>query len=61
MSKNCNALLKSALPIVFVAILAGCSAEKSHNPLSPSIAGPIQSIVISAYPRHRRFPPWMAF
>lgn len=31
-----------------VAALLGCSVEKSRNPLSPSIAGPIEGVSISA-------------
>lgn len=31
-----------------VAALVGCGVEKSRNPLSPSIAGPIEGVVISA-------------
>ena len=31
-----------------VAGLAGCGVEKSRNPLSPSIAGPIEGVTISA-------------
>ena len=30
------------------AVLVGCGVEKSRNPLSPSIAGPIEGVVISA-------------
>lgn len=31
-----------------LAALAGCGVEKSRNPLSPSIAGPIEGVMISA-------------
>ena len=31
-----------------VVALVGCGVEKSRNPLSPSIAGPIEGVVISA-------------
>ena len=33
---------------VSVVAIAGCGVEKSRNPLSPSIAGPIEGVVISA-------------
>ena len=38
----------SAWPIVALAAVAGCGVEKSENPLSPSIAGPIAGVEISA-------------
>ena len=37
------------LPLVLVAwLVAGCGVEKSENPLSPSVAGPIAGVEISA-------------
>ena len=48
MRQNCNSVLGSVLPIVLATVLAGCDTEKSRNPLSPSIAGPIEGVVISA-------------
>jgi hypothetical protein len=39
----------AAWPVVLLAaIAAGCGVEKSENPLSPSIAGPIAGVEISA-------------
>src|SRR3954452_24126960 len=39
----------SALGVLLAAfVLAGCEASKSTNPLSPSVAGPIPGINISA-------------
>jgi len=38
----------SAWPFVALAAVAGCGVEKSENPLSPSIAGPIAGVEISA-------------
>ena len=35
-------------PIVLFAGAAGCGVEKSENPLSPSVAGPIAGVQISA-------------
>src|SRR4051794_30118456 len=38
----------AALCITFGVVLAGCEAEKSSTPLSPSVAGPIAGVNISA-------------
>ncbi len=38
----------AALPAVFAFALAGCEAKKSSNPLSPSVAGPIAGVSITA-------------
>jgi hypothetical protein len=38
----------AAWPIVAAAAVAACGVEKSENPLSPSIAGPIAGVEISA-------------
>ena len=39
----------AAWPVVLLAaIAAGCGVEKSENPLSPSVAGPIAGVEISA-------------
>jgi hypothetical protein len=38
----------AALPAVFLMALAACEAQKSSNPLSPSVAGPIAGVEISA-------------
>ena len=38
----------AAWPIVLLAAVAGCGVEKSKNPLSPSVAGPIAGVEISA-------------
>jgi hypothetical protein len=35
-------------PVVLFASAAGCGVEKSENPLSPSVAGPIAGVQISA-------------
>ena len=34
--------------VLLTALAAGCGVEKSENPLSPSIAGPIAGVEISA-------------
>lgn len=36
------------LAVAFILATAGCGIEKSSNPLSPSVAGPIPGVVISA-------------
>jgi hypothetical protein len=38
----------AALPAVALLALAGCEAKKSSNPLSPSVAGPIAGVNITA-------------
>lgn len=38
----------SALPVALLIALAACEAQKSSNPLSPSIAGPIAGVEITA-------------
>lgn len=40
--------LTSALPAVLCLALVGCEASKSSNPLSPSVAGPIAGVQITA-------------
>src|SRR5688500_4216595 len=40
--------LYTLLPVVFAVTLAACEAKKSENPLSPSVAGPIAGVDISA-------------
>lgn len=39
---------RSALWLLVLAAVAGCGVEKSENPLSPSVAGPIAGVEISA-------------
>ena len=39
---------RSALWLLVSAAVAGCGVEKSENPLSPSVAGPIAGVEISA-------------
>ena len=39
---------RRVLVTVLVALLAGCTTEKSTNPLSPSVAGPIPGVTISS-------------
>src|SRR5258708_29091782 len=42
-------LLQGTLGVLVAAVaLAGCSASKSSNPLSPTVAGPIPGVDISA-------------
>jgi hypothetical protein len=41
-------LLRCAAALVLIAPLAACEAQKSSNPLSPSVAGPIPGVNISA-------------
>ena len=38
----------AAFPAVLLLVLAGCEAKKSSNPLSPSVAGPIAGVEITA-------------
>lgn len=37
----------AAMPLVLLIALAGCEAQKSSNPLSPSVAGPIGGVDIT--------------
>lgn len=48
MPDNCTPVFKSVLVIAFAGFLTACDAEKSRNPLSPSIAGPIEGVTISS-------------
>jgi hypothetical protein len=41
-------ILRLLAPLAVVPLLAGCDAAKSSNPLSPSVAGPIPGVQISA-------------
>ncbi len=43
MTRVCTRLIMSAA----VVLLVGCQVKKSANPLSPSIAGPVEGVVIS--------------
>jgi len=45
MTRVSSRLLVAAAVVV---LLAGCQVKKSANPLSPSIAGPVEGVVISA-------------
>ena len=47
MFQTCNSTIRIVLVAVTAFVMAGCS-EKSRNPLSPNIAGPIEGVVISA-------------
>ena len=47
MFQTCNSTIRIVLVVVTAFVMAGCS-EKSRNPLSPNIAGPIEGVVISA-------------
>ena len=38
----------AALPAALMVAVAGCEAQKSSNPLSPSVAGPIPGVNITA-------------
>ena len=38
----------AALPALFALTLVGCEASKSENPLSPSVAGPLAGVEITA-------------
>ncbi len=40
-------ILRAALPAALVLALAGCEAQKSSNPLSPTVAGPIAGVEIT--------------
>lgn len=40
--------LQVFLPVAMLVTFAGCQAKKSENPLSPSVAGPIPGVEISA-------------
>jgi hypothetical protein len=40
--------LATAWPLILLAAIAGCEVDKSENPLSPSIAGPIAGVEITA-------------
>jgi hypothetical protein len=40
--------LQALLPLAVLVALVGCEAKKSENPLSPSVAGPIAGVDISA-------------
>ena len=48
MLQNRNSAARSVLVLALAAGLAGCESEKSRNPLSPFIAGPIEGVMISA-------------
>ena len=39
---------KSLATLVLCVSLAGCEANKSRNPLSPTVAGPIEGVTITA-------------
>jgi len=43
-----NPTFTSALPALFCLALVGCEAQKSSSPLSPSVAGPIAGVQITA-------------
>ena len=45
MSRSTHVRLTILLPVL---ILAACAQEKSANPTSPSVAGPIAGVTISA-------------
>lgn len=40
--------IAAAFPALLCVVLAGCEAKKSENPLSPSVAGPIAGVEITA-------------
>ena len=44
MNKPCTKLIAGAAAAVF---LSACQVEKSSNPLSPAVAGPIEGVIIS--------------
>ena len=46
--QNCRSAARSVVLLASVAGFVGCDSEKSSNPLSPSIAGPIVGVTISA-------------
>ena len=48
MGQNCNFIVRFVLLAALGAGLSACETEKSRNPLSPSIAGPIEGVTISA-------------
>src|SRR5258705_7376475 len=41
-------LLKGALAVIAVGVLAACQTQKSANPTAPSVAGPIPGVAITA-------------
>ncbi|MEO6213969.1 MAG: hypothetical protein ABIP65_10115 [Vicinamibacterales bacterium] len=43
-----NPFFAPALPALFCLALTGCEASKSSNPLSPSVAGPLAGVEITA-------------
>ena len=47
MFEKCNSTVRIVLAGFMAVVIAGCS-EKSRNPLSPNIAGPISGVNISA-------------
>ena len=47
MLQNRNSAVRSVLVLALAAGLAGCETERSRNPLSPFIAGPIAGVTIS--------------
>ncbi len=48
MTKTVISITRLAAAAVAAAAISGCEAEKSKNPLSPNIAGPIAGVSISA-------------
>ena len=48
MGQICNQTLKSVFVVALPAGLVACETEKSRNPLSPSVAGPIEGVTISS-------------
>ena len=46
--KRTSLTSRAALPAALLLTLAACEAQKSSNPLSPSVAGPIAGVEISA-------------
>lgn len=48
MTKTVISITRFAAAAVVAAAISGCEAEKSKNPLSPNIAGPIAGVSISA-------------
>ena len=48
MYQNCKLTTKIVFLVSLVAGLSACETQKSRNPLSPNIAGPIEGVVISA-------------
>ena len=47
MHKNVITITKLAAAVLAAVAVAGCEAEKSRNPLSPNVAGPIGGVSIS--------------